>query len=366
MSPARAIANVGAEEDAPLRESAERARAPVIALFRDQIERAEPVFGWLPRDEVCVAWLNTQPSLAEARSLGRPLFGASPEVTRRCHDKAFAWRVAREQALEPAPLRDRIECLSPERLGDPAAVLERIAHQLEHAGDRGLTLKPRLGTSGRGRVPVRGTEDLERVRRELPRLARAGGVLVEPWLQRTQDLSVVLYVAPSAELTLVASAELLVTQSGGYRGHRGWIDARGRVTSGSRHDEPMREAAASVAAAAAREGYTGPCGIDGLVFEAEGRAWLRPVVELNARFTTGTLLAACVRERLPELRAVGLRPDAPLAFRFDLSARVPRVPAGSRVSCHALSPASSPADAVPVLTVAPTPEEIDEVLGAAS
>jgi hypothetical protein len=50
----------------------------------------------------------------------------------------------------------------------------------------------------------------------------------------------------------------------------------------------MRHAARVVGEAAVREGFWGPCGIDAFVYkDPENGELLRPLVELNARFTTG-------------------------------------------------------------------------------
>ena len=137
----------------------------------------------------------------------------------------------------------------------------------------GFTLKPRRGTSGRGRVggPVHGF-DAAAVRGGAARLARRGGAILEPWLARECDLSVVAWIsAPEAAaggppITLLAALEQIVSESGLWLGHRGEIDRRGRIYSGTPWDDDMREAAATAAHAAQRAGHLGPCGIDGFSY----------------------------------------------------------------------------------------------------
>jgi hypothetical protein len=146
--------------------------------------------------------------------------------------------------------------------------------------------------------------------------------MLEPWLKRTCDLSAQLWIGRDRQLVLLGTTELLVEGSGLYRGHRGFVDSRGRVTSGHRYDEALREAAVAVAQAAIASGYYGPCGVDAFAFEAEpGRVELRPVVEFNARFTFGTVAIGLLRRALPRIRqGLSLDPGGLRAFLFRLDA----------------------------------------------
>ena len=279
-------------------------------------------FPWLAADGA-VAWLSTSDAADTARAAGLALAGPPPDVVRRVHDKAFAHEVCRRAGLVPESLRDLVSVLDPAELEDADAALQSLEERLGGwpAWARGrFALKPRLGSSGRGRVPGNdGRADTPAIRNALPRLARCGGAVLEPWLERERDLSVQLHVAQGGGLTLVATLEQCMTPSGVYRGHRGWIDYRGRVVSGSDFDDALLEAAAEVANAAAAEGFYGPCGVDAFVFEGPRGLELRPVVELNARFTTGTVLAGLIRRALPRIRERSfLAPGQRVPFAFSL------------------------------------------------
>ena len=101
--------------------------------------------------------------------------------------------------------------------------------------------------------------------------------------------------------------------------HRGTLDHRGRVSSGSRYDERLREAAITVGRAAHEHGYWGPCGVDAFAFRADGVEQFRPVVEFNARFTLGTVVVGLLRRALPKIRsALSLDPGGVRAFGFAL------------------------------------------------
>jgi len=286
----------------------------------------DPVFDWLDTPARATAWLNTPEALNLAGESGLELSGASPASVAAVHDKAFALRTAESERLEPRALRGLIEVLEPTLLADPDRAVAFIEAAIDRWPEwirRRFTLKPRFGSSGRGRVGGEGVApDSPSVRGGLAKLAERGGALLEPWLERTSDLSAQLHVDPGGTVTLLGTLELLVTPSGLYRGHRGFVDARGRVHAGTEYDESLREPAALLARAAAEQGFNGPCGVDAFSFRAaEGREELRGAVEFNARFTAGSVVLGLLRRALPTLKAgIGILAEQRRAFYFALDA----------------------------------------------
>jgi hypothetical protein len=320
------IANVGAEEGPDWQRRARQPAARTTArLWRKLFGQGLPAFDWLPARNAAVAWLNTEQAAQQAASAGRVLAGAHPHVVRRVHDKAFAHEVACREGLVPDCLAETSAVFTPEELRavDAISRLEaRIACWPAWARER-FTLKPRLAASGRGRVAgLDGCADTAAVRGALPRLAQRGGALLEPWLERCEDLSAQLLVAEDGSIRLLGTTQQVLEASGLYRGARGEVDARGRVSSGSRHDGPVREAAAALTRASAAEGHRGPCGLDAFAFRGPAaEETLRPVVEFNARYTVGHLAIACVRRALAALdESLGLPPGELRAFHFGLDA----------------------------------------------
>ena len=284
----------------------------------------QPVFSQLDVHGHAVAWLNTPAALQFAKEAECRLLGATPEVVQKVHDKAFAHRVTIEEQMLPACLEPCVAVLEPDELRDLDRAIREIEAKLARwpAWTAGrFTLKPRFGTSGRGRVAGEAGRVAE-VSGGFARLAESGGAMLEPWLKRTCDLSAQLWIGRDRRLVLLGTTELLVEGSGLYRGHRGFVDSRGRVTSGNRYDEALREAAVAIAQAAVAAGYHGPCGVDAFVFETEpGRVELRPVVEFNARFTFGTVAIGLLRRALPRIRReLSLDPGGLRAFLFRLDA----------------------------------------------
>lgn len=299
------VANLGAEEGDDWRRAAgEPAVRALAKLWRRVVDAVPQPFAWLPPPDQAAAWLNTEEAVREA---GQPLAGSAPECVHAVHDKAFALRVAENERLVPRELLGLIDILEPEAL-EPARdaadwIANRVANWPSWTGGR-FTLKPRFGSSGRGRFGASAdTLDLGSLAGALPRLSDRGGAILEPWLERTVDLSAQLAVSETGGIILLGTATLLCDPSGVYRGHLATFDRKGRTTSGQRHDEPLREAAALVAAAAAARGLRGPCGVDGFGFRfPDDGERLRPVCEFNARYTAGTVALGLLRQHLAELK----------------------------------------------------------------
>ena len=292
----------------------------------------EPAFDWLSGiSSAC--WLGDRAARSALADTGDEEASPPPAVVEKVHDKDFAARVAEEDGFLPACLRGLSVTYAPQDLADADSWFEDLTRRLAEWPawvDGAFTLKPRLGSSGRGRVSGR-AQALEsaKIRAALPRLARQGGAVLEPWLRRETDLSVMLHIPPPApspgSITLLGASQQLLAPSGVYLGHLGEIDSRGRVFSGGPWEEPLREAAAAAAGRARHAGYWGPCGVDGFAFHGPetgapgGPLQLRPLVEFNARFTVGIVATGLIRRALGRVRPrLGLEPGERRGFLFAL------------------------------------------------
>lgn len=289
-----------------------------------------PAFEWLSKCTGIVPWISTARLQLHPSLDNQNISSAPAGAVARVHDKAFADHVAREEGLLCDAIQNLFLVLEPELLLEPDAAVRRMERKLKSwPGELGhnFTLKPRLGTSGRGRVPgVDGRVDSPTVRGALKRLAKRGGAILEPWFKRGIDLSAQMHITQSGEVTLLGTLEQIVAPSGVYLGHRAEIDSRGRVFCAGEHDEAMRETAVIAANHAYREGYYGPCGTDGftmLISDVNGKLneTLRPLVEFNARFTMGTIAIGLVRLALDLVKeTIDLNPGDRRAFYFGLDA----------------------------------------------
>lgn len=238
-----------------------------------------PLFSWI-RGEA-FAWLADEAAQARLRASGADPLLPAPTAVRTVNDKAFAHRVATRHRLLPSELAPLLEVFEAEEI-ETARVRACIDRLPAWAG-RDWVLKPRHGSSGRGRV--RRLKDVAGARR---RLGERGGAIFEPWLRRLEDLSALLYLGPQGEIEWIGTTRQILRGAGIYLGSRGTLTNSAAIRAGTPWDEELREAAELLAAEAAAEGYFGPLGIDAFVFEGPtGAPLLRPVVEVNARFTMG-------------------------------------------------------------------------------
>lgn len=306
----------------------------------------DAVAPWLDPGRDALAWLPTPGlarALAEEGPDGEParLAGASPALIHRLHDKCFALEAARSLALDSPALAGLSLCLEPEDLADSDRTVAHLAQALDRwpawTGRR-FTLKPRLGSSGRGRVGGQGRIDTPALRGALPRLARCGGAVFEPWLERTLDLSVALHVPRTPDPPeVLASFELIATRSGVYRGHLGVLEADGGIGSGDAQDARLRAGATAVAARARDAGFAGACGVDAFRFRGpDGQEAWRGAVELNARPTMGVVVWGLLRRARARLREHG-----------------PKSAAGATYFLFALFDAEAEARSRPMLDPAP-------------
>lgn len=287
-------------------------------------------FPWLERSTGIVPWISTARLQIHPSLDNRKISSAPAGAVARVHDKAFAINLAHDEGLLPDALQNLFLVLEPEVLLDPDGAIrqmEKTVKSWPSSLGHNFTLKPRLGTSGRGRVPgVDGRVDSPAVRGALKRLAKRGGAVLEPWFKRGIDLSAQMHISESGEVTLLGTLEQIVAPSGVYLGHRAELDSRGRVYCGSEHEETLRETAVIAANRAFAEGFFGCCGIDAFTALIEGtdgaeRQILRPIVEFNARFTMGTIAVGLVRRALDQVReALDLVPGTRRAFYFGLDA----------------------------------------------
>lgn len=287
-------------------------------------------FPWLEQYTGIVPWISTARLHIHPSLDNRKISSAPAGAVARVHDKAFAHHVAVDEGLLPDVMQDLFLVLDPDLLLEPDSAIRQMEKKVKSWPStlgHNFTLKPRLGTSGRGRVPgVDGRVDSSAVRGALKRLAKRGGAILEPWFKRGTDLSAQMHISEAGEVTLLGTLEQIVAPSGVYIGHRAEFDNRGRVYCGNDHDETLRETSVIAANRAFGEGFFGACGIDAFTALVPGpddseTYVLRPLVEFNARYTMGTIAIGILRRALDAIRVpLELTPGCRRAFYFGLDA----------------------------------------------
>lgn len=246
-----------------------------------------------------VPWLSTPQARSAVRKVGLELEAPAPEVVRKVHDKAYARDVAARLDLVPPPLTELSAVFEAGELRDQRtarAITALVAAWPAWTRGR-YVLKPRWGTSGRG--GFRGDPTIAVTDRALQRLALRGGAVLEPWLDRVEDLSALMFVGADGEVELLGTTSQVLSSRGTPRGNHGVIVADGPPRAGSAQHDALVVAALAVAKAAADGGFRGPCGVDAFTFIGpDGIVSLRPLVELNARYTVGIVALGLVARAL--------------------------------------------------------------------
>jgi hypothetical protein len=153
-------------------------------------------------------------------------------------------------------------------------------------------LKANFGMSGREAIRGRGTKlDNKTGNWAARRLASGGPIFFEPLVDRVAEAGIQIDIPRDAPPTLVGVTPLLVDRSGTYRGSR-----FGCPASEIEVWQPAVETALRAAQILRREGYFGPLGIDAMQYRDDhGHLRLRPLQDINARYTMGRLALGFTR-----------------------------------------------------------------------
>ncbi len=197
------------------------------------------------------------------------------DVVRRANGRGFSFGL--EQEFDCGP--------------DGATVVESL-DELDTAigqadGDEGRwVVKAEFGMSARERILGQELEFTEADRNWIrKRLASDGRVYFEPWLDRVAEAGLQFTVNTDGDATFDGAPLLLTDPQGRYLGSRFALDAQ--------FDEAWTEAidvGLQAAARLAESGYFGPLGIDAMRYrDASGVERLRPLQDINARYTMGAI-----------------------------------------------------------------------------
>ena len=188
-----------------------------------------------------------------------------------------------------------------EALGAIAAIRRRGHHK--------IVVKQALGLAGANAIRLFEPDLLDAQRRWLANSVRRGQTLVvEPWLERVLDFSVQLEMTADG-LKLCGYTGLLNDARGRFQGN--WAEPHHHKRIPSRIIARFTEAADVsgmllahyarlfdlLAAELRRREFVGPLGLDAFIYkDAAGKIRLKPVVELNPRFTMGRLTVELMKQ----------------------------------------------------------------------
>lgn len=167
---------------------------------------------------------------------------------------------------------------------------EAVARACPRAGDKWVIKSP-FGFAARERVLGRGPSIAEpQAVWSRKRLKQGETLVFEPWLEVVREYGVVLEISPDGALLIRGISDLQTNGAGTGVGY-----LLGRRPAPHRARE-LEEMARLVGGRLFAEGYHGPAGIDAL----EHAGGLRPLLEVNARYTMGFVALAVERSLKPQ------------------------------------------------------------------
>ncbi len=186
-------------------------------------------------------------------------------------------------------------------------------------------VKAEFGMSARERILGHGSLKVADENWIKRRLDAHGVVFFEPWVERMEELGVQIEVPATGEPQLVGLTPMLVDNRGQYAGS--WFAYHDSRFDGHR---ALWQQATEAGLRAARYlqsiGYFGPLGIDAMIYrDAQGSPRLRPLQDINARWTMGRVSLGWRRLLEPGDEAYwqhGPRDEVTLPANFDLSRTV--------------------------------------------
>lgn len=201
-------------------------------------------------------------------------------------------------------------------IGTVCRTLEDLQLQADHIFKEhdSLVVKADFNCSGRGRKKLRkGQPLLDQEQGWLEKQLNSDGFLtLEPWVDKVVDMSTQILVQDEVagdrvgfpKIKILGITRFMTDDHGQYLGH-----FLGDQTIESPPDfwrfyhekgygDQLKQAAIFVGEKLHKQGYRGPAGIDSLVFRSKGSLQLYPIVEVNTRWTMGSL-ALILNKKIP-------------------------------------------------------------------
>lgn len=193
---------------------------------------------------------------------------------------------------------------------DEQSALVIIAKLL--AAGQAVAVKAPLGTSGNQVKRIGDFKDLQGTFSGWLRntIESQGLVVVEPWLDKLHDLSIQIEVGAEG-VTLLEAREFMTDHLCQYQGtilgKKMWRFSSETLRFFGEALRPWHALARDLGQALREGGYQGPAGIDAMIWKTPaGELRLKPLVELNPRWTMGRVALALEQHVVPGTRAAWL------------------------------------------------------------
>ncbi len=200
---------------------------------------------------------------------------------------------------------DQITTAQVEAIHEVQIVLGRLSPL---SPSRTVVFKAPFSASGRGMIRVRNESPEAKDIRWIASVLKAHGTVhAEPWLEKFTDLSAHVDIALDGTVSLVGMTRFWTDIRGQYRGHligRLMDDLGPEVIRAWHRDggwlDRLKDTAMKIGQEAARRGYYGPLGIDALVYKSMTGLELRPLLEINPRWSMGRVALSLQQHLAPK------------------------------------------------------------------
>lgn len=205
--------------------------------------------------------------------------------------KKFAAKLRQRLKIEDVPT---ILC------GSMQETLDAIKSLSMKSPSKVVALKASFSSSGRGMIRVRDELlDDKQVTWTKSVIQKNGHVLAEPWLDKILDISAHVDIFQDGTIKFLGFTRFWTDIRGQYKGHiigRTLDDCGPEFLAMWHREGGFKDRLQNTALAAANEvfnhGYYGPMGIDALIYKDAGELRLRPLVEINPRYSMGRVALA--------------------------------------------------------------------------
>ena len=244
------------------------------------VELVSPARGGRQSHRLFTPWGWTRSAVRACEGVGASVEHAPLEAVARVNSKL--WSHALEVELGVAAAGACVVSTLDE-------LNEAARRACPRAGDKWVVKSP-YGFAARGRVLGRGPEvEGAQAVWAAKRLARGETLIFQPWLEVVREYGVVAEIGRDGSHAVLGVSDLQTNGAGTGTGY-----LLGRPPTPERRGE-LEEVARVVCGRLHAEGYYGPAGVDAI----EHAGGLRPLLEVNARYTMGFIAVAVERAMKP-------------------------------------------------------------------
>lgn len=239
----------------------------------------------VPRDAEFVPWGWNADAIAWARRQGLTPAPPPLDIVRAANSRRFSFAMEHETGTA---LTGSAEC----------GTWDDLAARIRELGDARWVIKAQYSHAARERLLGAGPPNETAEHWVRKRIARDGAVYLEPWVERLAEVGVQWDLRAAEGPRLVGVTPLLCHSDGRYLG------SLFRSAATEQWWDEAVDGTRPVAARLARDGYFGPLGIDAMLYRHGDAPRVRPIQDINARWTMGRLSLGW--RRLPHQEPDGL------------------------------------------------------------